>query len=434
MKKLLLNLCLVILVVVLGNLKSKAQIIHQLQPINFEIGSSIYPWLCWGDNGDPNPFTVVNNPDKSGVNTSNNVGQYICHAGSNAWAGLNIVDSVEIVITDANKFFTMDVYKPDISKTVISLQKGKSVIEFDSYPYNMKINKWETLVFDLSSAVGDTFYKFVIQPDLVTSDPRPDSSVVYFDNISWHANDPTIVDTLKQFITFEAGNKLWDWDTWGDNNDPAPFSIDDNPYKTGINTSNKVGKFICHAGSNAWAGMNIHDSVALTITENNKYFFMDVYKPDISKTVISLQNGKTVTEFDSYPYNTVTNEWETLMFDMSSAIGQTYYKFVIQPDLVVADPRTDSSVIYIDNIRWSQVTSVPVNSISGFSVFPNPASDYINIQGISGKTSINIIDLQGRILKTIHSQSSVAIIDISDLRSGMYLISTNSGVRTFIKK
>jgi hypothetical protein len=405
-----------------------------LQPISFENGTFSYYWLCWGDKGDAKPFSIVNNPDKSGVNTSEKVGRYICHAGSNAWAGLNITDPVGVIITDTNKFFTMDVYKPDISKTVISLQNGIPVNEFDSYPYNSKTNEWETLVFDMSSAVGDTFYKFVIQPDLVVSDPRNDSAVVYFDNIRWWSSDPSIVDTLKEYITFETGNKLWNWDTWGNKNDPSPFKIVNNPSKAGINTSENAGRFICHAGSNAWAGMNIHNAVAMTITEANKYMFMDVYKPDISKTVISLQNGTTVAEFDSYPYNSVTNQWETLTFDLSAAVGQTYFKFVIQPDLVASDPRTDSAVVYIDNIRWAPITAVPVRSATSVRVYPNPANSFLHVEGFPEKAVIQIYDPAGRILRSINSCTSSVTIDITDLKSGLYFISTGAEVISFVRQ
>lgn len=60
-----------------------------------------------------------------------------------------------------------------------------------------------------------------------------------------------------------------------------------------------------------------------------------------------------------------------------------------------------------------------------YTVYPNPANDYITIslQGIEGDVSLRIYDLQGRLVKETYLENLDSEIDISDLASGLYIIS-----------
>ena len=54
-------------------------------------------------------------------------------------------------------------------------------------------------------------------------------------------------------------------------------------------------------------------------------------------------------------------------------------------------------------------------------VYPNPFIDIVNISDISKVKSVSVIDISGRIVKTIESPSSA--LQLGDLKQGMYLIS-----------
>jgi hypothetical protein len=62
-------------------------------------------------------------------------------------------------------------------------------------------------------------------------------------------------------------------------------------------------------------------------------------------------------------------------------------------------------------------------------VFPNPASDYLTISGLSGDYTVSIFDTQGRKLKTLH-QSNNAMLNIANLENGQYIISVVRGQST----
>jgi len=75
-----------------------------------------------------------------------------------------------------------------------------------------------------------------------------------------------------------------------------------------------------------------------------------------------------------------------------------------------------------------------------FSIFPNPATDLLNIQlsEQSGRENqITIYDATGRIVKAVKSFNIEIVINISDLEVGYYLVKLNSdykNVLSFIKK
>ena len=99
---------------------------------------------------------------------------------------------------------------------------------------------------------------------------------------------------------------------------------------------------------------------------------------------------------------------------------------------------SDSSAFNLNNPEsncFNAALSVDQNNMKSFEVFPNPANDKLNIKNISQSTTFIITNILGAVLKNIHVQEkSSLVIDISDLDSGIYFISTNDGNITFSKK
>ncbi len=59
---------------------------------------------------------------------------------------------------------------------------------------------------------------------------------------------------------------------------------------------------------------------------------------------------------------------------------------------------------------------------SSISLYPNPASNYIKIDGLDGQEQISIIDNSGRIVKSLNSKEAIQTISIKDLAQGTYLV------------
>jgi len=168
-----------------------------LNPITFETEGADYTWVVFDNttaDNDDGAFTIVDNPDPSGVNTSSKVGKYEMHVGAAMWAGVKTNELDPIITTEDNKWLTMDVYKTDMDTVGLKFEPpSTNGVLVTVVPQTS--GEWETLVFDFSEAVGETFPTFVIFPDW-TGLTRSEE-IIYIDNIEWHATAPNAIADTK---------------------------------------------------------------------------------------------------------------------------------------------------------------------------------------------------------------------------------------------
>lgn len=71
-----------------------------------------------------------------------------------------------------------------------------------------------------------------------------------------------------------------------------------------------------------------------------------------------------------------------------------------------------------------------------FKIYPNPASDCINItSGINGEADVKIYDMTGRCVKEVRlNDMSSAAVNISDLNKGVYFINVNGKIEKLVVK
>jgi hypothetical protein len=74
--------------------------------------------------------------------------------------------------------------------------------------------------------------------------------------------------------------------------------------------------------------------------------------------------------------------------------------------------------------NWSQIIFADCESnTSKTEIYPNPAQDFIKvITEIDEKTTLRILSLDGRILKTLPLISNQTLVDIKSLISGVYIV------------
>ncbi|RRO21874.1 S8 family serine peptidase [Flavobacteriaceae bacterium 14752] len=90
-------------------------------------------------------------------------------------------------------------------------------------------------------------------------------------------------------------------------------------------------------------------------------------------------------------------------------------------------------------ICYEQTLSVKDVLLSDFKVYPNPTTGRVELsfnQNIDQEFKVNVIDLNGKILKTfdIKSSSNQFNFNLSDLSSGIYFVSIKSANKTAVKK
>lgn len=154
----------------------------------------------------------------------------------------------------------------------------------------------------------------------------------------------------RVFDDFENGGML----TWTGSNG-ASFEIADNPSKSGINKTDKVGKVTASGAqwefswSTAFGGEEID---FVNFSEEGYIVKVDVYSPKANSPVYLKFEGVDVGAVEITNVTTTkANEWETLEFDYETygMVDGAYKNFVILFDAGVTTE--GGEVFYFDNVR-----------------------------------------------------------------------------------
>lgn len=268
------------------------------------------------------------------------------------------------------------------------------------------------------------------------------------DTMTYNINFTVQITPMSQTfdLTFESGTTgsvASNWNVFENDYNP-PFEIVTNPNPSGINTSSTVAKMTTLTTGAPWAGCETQhgtiwewklDGTTTTIT-------IDVYKPVISDVTIKMVNVSSGTIFQIAQPNTMINTWEKLTYDISSFVSSgdnnNVDQIVVFPDW--QDPRATENVSYFDNISWEGLITgaAPSLGISSFNVvdfkaFPNPTNHSWIIKNSSVHISgIVVFDISGKAVLSLLPNSNEAIIDGSNLKSGLYFaqIKTEAGVKS----
>lgn len=142
--------------------------------------------IMTGGELDLSKFTLIPNPDKSGVNLSDYVIKFDRDMDGVPWGGF--FSATEVDVTD-NKFMHVKVWKPRISPIKFKIEAGAAgTHEVASSNEPEETNVWIDYVFDLSEKTG-TYPTIVFMPDFVDPVGLTEDIVIYFDDIILN-NDP----------------------------------------------------------------------------------------------------------------------------------------------------------------------------------------------------------------------------------------------------
>ena len=129
-------------------------------PIDFESFTINYAFGNFG-----NAFsTVIDNPDASGINTSDKVGQLIKSAGAEDWAG-SLLTMGEPIDFSSKKLFYVKVWSPKVGAVVKFKVENKddNTIGHEVDAITTVTNEWEELVFDFSDInLSETYQNVVL--------------------------------------------------------------------------------------------------------------------------------------------------------------------------------------------------------------------------------------------------------------------------------
>ncbi|KAF0204780.1 MAG: hypothetical protein FD170_205 [Bacteroidetes bacterium] len=144
--------------------------------------------IMLGGAEDLSKFTLIQNPDKSGVNLSDYVIQFDRDKDGVPWGGFWSALPAPVDVTE-NKYVHVKVWKPRISELKFKLEGGAAgTLEIPSSAPQLTTNAWEDIVFDYSEKTG-TYPIIAFLPDFSTPVGLDNDIVLYFDDIIIN-NDP----------------------------------------------------------------------------------------------------------------------------------------------------------------------------------------------------------------------------------------------------
>ncbi len=201
-----------------------------------------------------------------------------------------------------------------------------------------------------------------------------DPNTVYLDNIYFYEGEVVVSYYNADFEPDGIGAD-WEWIV-SENDDNPPLEFVANPSTGGINSSATVAKFTARLTGQQWALTFTDDLAPFEFNNMNSTFKIMIHKTVISNVGVKFEGGGSVPIEIQIP-NTVTDEWEEMVFDFSAAIGNSYTKLVIIPDF---NERTQENIIYFDNIQLpaGNVTPPVVPTVAAPSP-TMPASSVISL-------------------------------------------------------
>ncbi len=144
-------------------------------------------------------------------------------------------------------------------------------------------------------------------------------------------------------------------------------------------------------------------------------------------------------KYHSRPYCTKYQDINHMTFGHIFAVGlgETYYYY----------DENDPSPIFMNrklvyykkgDEEWGTALTVGIEetpeNMAGFRIYPNPADHEINFKGKHQYNRIEILSLNGKLIKSIDASAKKQKIDLSGIKTGMYILKAISTDKTEVKK
>jgi hypothetical protein len=191
-----------LIITILYFLMVNVQTVYSQVIENYE-GTPITMNILNGGATDLSTLTVVNNPFKTGINTSNKVCYLLRDKDGIPGEGFWSTKTIDLT---TNKYIHVKVYKTRITAVKLKVEDGLGgILEIASINPQIKVNQWEDLVFDFSSLTGN-YTKISLMPDVIDPVGLGADINIYFDDIIIN-NNPNAVTFVEEL--FQNSYKLY---------------------------------------------------------------------------------------------------------------------------------------------------------------------------------------------------------------------------------
>jgi hypothetical protein len=375
-------------------------------PIDFE--STPPTFTVFGNS----TYSVLANPDVSGINTSATVLQTV--HGNETWAGL-FFDLTNKLDFTTDTVIQIMVWAPVAGTMRLKLEdKTNGAVFWEADQAITVASQWTQLTWDLSG-VGTLYDRVVLFPGWGVT-----SGTYYVDNIQQGYG--TVTPQVALPIDFELNPPTFT--VFGN----STYSIIANPDATGLNTSATVLETV--HGNETWAGLFFDVTNKLDFTTDTLIQIM-VWAPATGTMRLKLEdksNGAVFWEADQAI--TVASQWTQLTWDLSG-VGTLYDRVVLFPGWGVT-----SGTYYVDNIEQGTASGIGMDEQNSnlLTLAPNPANDFVNVSINATNAHFSIVSLTGQIVANGILTEGQNSLSTANLCNGIYMVRVSSDEGTSVQK
>ncbi len=389
-------------------------------PIDFESDEIEYVWTDFAGG----VATIIDNPDASGINTSDKVGQMVKFDGE-VFGGSTLALGGAVDFGD-NTAISMKVWANRVGAPVLFKLEGPVPVEVNMM--TTVANEWEELTFDFTGLTGATYTGITIIYDLGTVGDGSADFTLYFDDIQFAEGDGVARPTLP--IGFESDDIEYVWSDFGG----GVATVIDNPDASGINTSDKVGQMVKFAGE-VFGGSTLALGGAIDFGTNTM-ISMKTWANRVGAPILLKLEGPAPVEVNMM--STVANEWEVLTFDFDGLTAGTYTGITIIYDLGTAGDGSADFTLYFDDIAIVDPLGIRNFADLEIGMYPNPAADHLTLEAKNTIDRVIVYNLMGQQVLEVQPARTISTLDLSALAPGTYALRVLSAgeeaVAKFVKQ
>jgi hypothetical protein len=390
-------------------------------PLDFESGDFSF------NDFDGGAVTVIDNPQSSGINTSTKVAQMVKSAGQ-VWGGSWIALDSPIDFSNKNAF-RMKVFSPRVDVPVLfKIENADDASVFIEKTVNTTVaNQWETLTFDFTGAASGTYSKLVfIFENGSMGDGSADWTFLFDDIELFDATGG--LSQIDLPVDFESETVNYSLTDFGGNSSSLVADPE--------NSANTVAKVIKTTSAATWAGTTIGtplgfaSNIPISLTDSK--MTVRVWSPDANTPIrLKIEDSSDPTHTCETETNTtLSNAWETLVFDFANQAPGTEYLsvgldrgWIYNMASIFFDFGSEGTdkVYYFDNVKmYDDALGIDELNKTDFQVYPNPATDYLFLSKNTNLKRIEIYNVRGQKVRTFESVNKK--IQVSELPQGVYLL------------